>query len=983
MPSVLDWTRFDSGGIGPERAFEAFSAQLFERWLRREYPGQATSYTLHGAGGDGGVEAFARLADATIIGFQAKWFRKNLGDSEIRQIRNSLNRAVETFPGLTRYVVAVPLNLTKGRREGERGGLERWEAFVEEVARRRPLELIRWDEARLSEQLASPGNQELKATWFQGELTLEALQRAWNRVRRCLDQRYLPTLHGVGRIEAILASDLWTAGWISGAVQRLTRSSEALRTARLELGYFAQLTEGRRSKSVDAALATAMNDVEAHCAHTEALAAALRTGPSVSLPPLPTGRGFDSLDALVETIKREDDIHIGTMLKETLALLAEMRGELDRVDGELRGSLSPRVLAGPAGCGKTHATAASVESALGRGEPALMLLGREQDPGAGIARALGDALDTPGWSLRRILDGLEALAVLAQLQSGSDDPARFVRTLLVVDGIEESVRSTRWVDFLAGLSAELLPYPRIHLVLTTRPEFATRLGLPSDQDVTELPEDGDVDLPALLQDYARRFALALEQVPWLGWVLRSPLEVRLLAEEFAGSSVTSAVGANANLLTLFRRKLARLEHEARERAGARAWSEGLGLVHEVLMALAEATMDGRGRYVADHEIIRPVAGKDDEFTAERARSVLDLLQDHGLVDRWIRPSRGLQASRPTYALATRHLADYLLATRVSETLLKDLSDHRKVTYPEVLEGREMAAALFAAQLAEQGQFVLDLDWTEPPVALWELHARSLALLPPDQAGMRSAEIQQALLQSNTLNRALLRVLVLPVARIPRHPLGPMLLDAALRAVPLAEREPVWSVSEDLRGVGPWRGSYDTVLDEVHLDPAVDDWDGLPLVAAWSMSSVVEARRTRAREMLALWGAARLDQMVRLVRHMADVDDPQIVDDMAVAALGAAIGAPVPHPSLRELAILMDALYFAENASAWSPSVQVRVAARGVIERADMIFPGEFTELVRRAAPPYAPRGGDWPALDLDPAVFTTPPPAAVRPGPSA
>jgi hypothetical protein len=31
MATVLDWSRFETGPVGPDKAFEAFTAQLFER----------------------------------------------------------------------------------------------------------------------------------------------------------------------------------------------------------------------------------------------------------------------------------------------------------------------------------------------------------------------------------------------------------------------------------------------------------------------------------------------------------------------------------------------------------------------------------------------------------------------------------------------------------------------------------------------------------------------------------------------------------------------------------------------------------------------------------------------------------------------------------------------------------------------------------------------------------------------------------------
>lgn len=74
MPTMLDWSHFETGPVGPDKAFEVFTAQLFERWLRREVGPDLTTYVLHGAGGDGGVEAYATLSSGDIVGLQAKWF---------------------------------------------------------------------------------------------------------------------------------------------------------------------------------------------------------------------------------------------------------------------------------------------------------------------------------------------------------------------------------------------------------------------------------------------------------------------------------------------------------------------------------------------------------------------------------------------------------------------------------------------------------------------------------------------------------------------------------------------------------------------------------------------------------------------------------------------------------------------------------------------------------------------------------------------
>src|SRR2546422_1708417 len=131
---TLDWSRFERGSVGPERAFEAFCAQLFERWIRREYGDHVELYVLHGAGGDGGVEAFATLADGVVVGLQAKWFPGNLTDGRVEQIRSSVNTARTMYPTLQRYVVALPSN----RRDSQAHHQERL-SHRPTPGRRRPI----------------------------------------------------------------------------------------------------------------------------------------------------------------------------------------------------------------------------------------------------------------------------------------------------------------------------------------------------------------------------------------------------------------------------------------------------------------------------------------------------------------------------------------------------------------------------------------------------------------------------------------------------------------------------------------------------------------------------------------------------------------------------------------------------------------------------------------------------------------------------
>lgn len=856
-------------------------------------------------------------------------------------------------------------NLTKARHEDETGGVERWEDFVASAKADHPrVEIIRWDEGGLLDQLAQPRNQEIKALWFDGEFTSSMIAVAWEKARSRLGARYLPDLHAVGAIDALLDGDLWSAEAVGRTHRGLERARDALTEASAALGGFLRLTDGRRPADLDTPATEAAAAIDALRAHAMRLLDVLASGPRLDLPDRPMVHAFSEFADLLEQFRKEGEgTYTADHAERALTLAWEGFGHIEAFEDALRGSARPRLVVGPAGCGKTHAAAAGVHRWVEATNPCVLVLAKGCSPRDGAARMLAEALDTPGWPLARMLDGLEALAVLRQAahQAQDEGDAGFARALILIDGLEEAPDSERWGDVLGDLAVELARRPRVHLIATTRPEFFRHVDLPASIGHVGVEEHADVDLPAMLDAYAREYRVGIEEVPWLGWALRSALEIRLLAEEFRGRLVSAAEGANANALTLFRRKVARLEEEARRRAGEDAWTDHLGLLPATLEALSELTADGGRVRIDDAEVVARVMAIDPEFTARRVRVALALLQEHGLVDRYVPPPRGLRGPQREYSLATRHLSDFMLATRLAELTIAALGSGDPVPFPSALRWRDAASVLYAARLAERGHFLVDVAWVDPPPSLPAMHAQALALLPPDLAATRRAEIVEWLVESTALNRAIVRGLVLPVSRVPGHPLGPVVLDVALRSLALAARDPVWSVPEDLDGMGPWYHCFNEILDQFELADG-DSWDGPPLVAAWTTSTVIEERRRRVRAALAVWGAAQLGEMVLLLNHMSSVDDPQVLDDCVVAALGAAIGAPVDDAALLDLARLMDELFFAPNAGAWTESIPVRIAARGVVERAALVHPGQLEGELERARPPYEPRGG-WPAAD--------------------
>ena len=54
----MNWTKFQTHGMAPDKAFEVLCNQLFENWCKEKHPTDIASFSVvNGAGGDGGVES--------------------------------------------------------------------------------------------------------------------------------------------------------------------------------------------------------------------------------------------------------------------------------------------------------------------------------------------------------------------------------------------------------------------------------------------------------------------------------------------------------------------------------------------------------------------------------------------------------------------------------------------------------------------------------------------------------------------------------------------------------------------------------------------------------------------------------------------------------------------------------------------------------------------------------------------------------------
>lgn len=958
----MDWTNFQHHGDSPSAAFEALTGLLFERFCRREYGATLRALNfVRGAGGDGGVEAYAVLTSGDVIGLQAKWFRDTFGPKQFDQIDDSFRTAISVRPNLTKYCVAIPRKLGDDRTKKPSGTREekteraRWDEWTAKARTMTPKVTIElWDEAKLEQLLTEPENEGLHAHWFSRSIfTLDNLKNQFRGQRRgWLRERYVPEVHAAGELERDLALRLGepaaraeVLGWVRDVQRVLDTARDAV--ARLDRHpVFMERIANARVMQKDALEALSAG-IEAAKILGQGLRLGERCPGAISLQ---TGHER-SVRVLYHTLTEAENKRafrpLGEIRESIGACFAEIYPAWERLVEYweffwLNVTTKHTAYTGRPGVGKTHALARMVEARLLAGLPAVLLRGKTCPVQEDLPTILRRAFDCPSMNLVEILNALEATAARADarrsLRSPKDQLPRGIENeptcfLLAIDGLEESGAPSRWAELLGELASHVERYPRIRIAISLRTSACDAiLGQMSVPDYSEtvLPEDGDVQ--RLLPIYCKHYGMPLPERR-VRWAIRDPLSLRLYCDIYRDRPRAPISREDVALPNLFEEKLKRAEDAICDACGISRRESPLRIF---LGAIAREYVDhGAPRLEDAINAANNIAGG--RISNEQWSRVLEHAISEGLI--WTRAETHTNPlePKPNYVEpANEPLVDYLLAYAAKLDIQKAFPSKRSAEVMRRLSSRPDPIAQVAVLLAGEGVDLSRPDlWPEDlnraHIDTWVL--RAIASMDETRANGYRAWVRERLVISMPSCRRVLAELCIPVARDESHPFGPRFVHEALLPFLPAMRDLFWSGPADLRGEGePWAGLGVEALEHLKLDKD-DSGDGPPLLLGWALTSVDNRWRRRLRGELARWGAGRIDELVRWLELVFETNDPQMAEDAAMVAFGAACLAG-NAPRLTELADWVNANLLAAHAPRRRENVVVLHAARGIVERAN-------------------------------------------------
>ncbi|MFP8833437.1 hypothetical protein ACLIJR_04110 [Hydrogenophaga sp. XSHU_21] len=506
---------------GQDDAFEELTCQL----ARRNPPDKAVEFRrIHGAGGDGGVEAYWVLDNGSEVGYQAKYYLRS-GEVHWGAIDESVSTALKLHPLLRIYYVALACDLTdKTARKGKTGWekweehKKTWEASAKSVLGH-DVTFILWPAFELRAMLERPAMAGLLEHWF-GVLALKPdwLSHRVDRAVADLDERYHAEDHVPVDVERLF--------------DVLLRSDKALERFH---DHFAQIEEvarrclskvpgdpGPRTEEAERTRGDVANVLAIEAVLNAAAWEPWNTRKWASLVSIAQG----SASVLATSVRdearstgtrRDDDLQATLNGLSQLVRLLEALGKAwsgDAVRAERERAV---LLFGRGGSGKSHLLAGQAVRAAAEGRPTVLVLGQYLRAGPiwpQILARLG--IDVPPETFLQALD--------------SAAEAAKKRALFLVDALNEGAGARLWRSELASFLTMFKPYKNIACVLSCRSEYLPYVVPKTVEDrVPQLEVRGFEtfdEQQAAARVYMDRKGIARPSSPWLAEEFRNPLFLR-------------------------------------------------------------------------------------------------------------------------------------------------------------------------------------------------------------------------------------------------------------------------------------------------------------------------------------------------------------------------------------------------------------------------------------------------------------------------
>lgn len=971
----MEWHSFNTHNDSYERAFEALCVQLFEKWIYREYPDNIMYFScVNGAGGDGGVEAYAELNNNQIIGIQAKWFLNAIQDSEISQIKKSIFSAVTVRPTLNKYIVCIPRNLSpqtirRGGKLSKNYEERRWNDLISEIkSSHLNLEIELWNDNKITSELQYSVNVGIQKYWFKKSIvSIKELKRSFELAKTgWLEERYIPSLHQMGFISEKLKILFWDRAYRKKSIDKIDRISHKLHHAydEIQICISYEIDDSIKAKFVQLS-----NDILDKSEFLSGLRITIECGYAPSK--IDFFKGFDEIGFVYELKnKNRMETYYQYYSRACEALIDTDRDypkyEINSIIKNLKDQCY--IFIGDPGTGKTHGLANAVERRLAEGFPAIIIRAKNspvEDGWGAILRNSYRNFET--WNEEEIWNVFEAICASVDISRTIKKDKDQLQNqhnlfLICVDGIDETVNWNEWKIRINELVTICKNHRRLRFCVSWRPYFTEEYKIPFK--TFYIDTRGDVDVGTLFPDYIKHYDIDVSNVPWIRWALRTPYALKLFCDIYKNSRIQNFKKVETTINKLLEKKIENIEKELKERINHH-WSPKDKILNNFLMKLAQY-------FLSRNEInrndicstLRESQRKRNLLSEAEAGEIVDFLSEYNIITEFNIHNKNNDGNGVYYQFSNQMITNYLIAkTALNRYFNKKITKMLPVFICNFLLKYSLKNVIDNIGALKMASIILLSDYNLligkdiilkkiSKSVILDLQLFTLSQVLPDITSKYKDLILDEIKKSTSSIRNVIRKLVIPAANIEKHPLGPVMIHEYLKNFEnAATRDIYWSGPGNLEynQGAPWEKAEDNPIVSVVLSDN-DHWTGLPLLFAWSLTSVENKVRKHCQVELTKWGIKNPSQFIKLIEVVFETNDPQMREDLALISYGITllIKDLVSIKNLQKWAI--DNI-FSDEKIVKTNNIVIRHAGRGILERAQVMNIIEVRN-IEKFRPPY-------------------------------
>lgn len=931
-----------------DQAFEELCFQLRDREMPEGAKLIKTGYQ------DGGLEWYFKLPNGELWGWQAKYIDD--ASDLLGAMKKSLKTVAAKRPTCTRltFCVAMDLSDAPGRSTREKFDKEKV-TWAKEIDGAEDIALDLMGEGELLERLTSHPEQR-GIEWFFWEKEVFSPEWSKQQLRRVGEEvgpRYNPHLNvqvpiekaieGLARSDGFHRAFKSSRGAVVRALSKLNPSRYERLERRTELETILGIAEAWMFEVPSSLDPWELPNNQLWLERTNAMFDAITKAQPGEAQPVEKDMPTEEEHALGR---------LGTDLRRDLSRIEDALGSFAAfAQSAPARAAETRALfiLGEAGQGKTHLVCDVANRMRDEGQPVAVILANRfsgQNVWAEVERQMG----VGSIGTEKLLQGMRSAAAAA------DKPF-----LLLFDALNESGNAYGWQDELPAILAELADSPWIAVGFTVRSEYEEVVIPPREN----LPPTSFVMHPG----FAGREVEAAEkffefykidaQVPDLDPAFANPLFLTIYCKGLEGAPAPSP--GSESIRAVFDRYVAKISREIDRRLRLDGRKKTIEHAIETLSAELLARGSDSIPYLEATELL-------DAFAKDRTEwpnTVTGQMLAEGLLSRDFRWSQEANDYGELIRFSFQRFSDF----HIAESLIADVSSAEELA--EVLRSDDNRVKQFESARAGWIAALSVLLPEQLGVELlsahtWDLADRkeiwqsefmsSLVTRHPSAVSVDTVELFGSI-QTDTrgLYRQALDSMV-AVASKPDHPLNADRLHDSLLSLSMPERDFVWTTETyyDLDTDVPLgRLIHWAARVEREIDGEVARLAAIPLV--WTFTSPNRRLRDYATKALATFMARHISELTKLVTSFEPVDDPYVVERLAVAAHGSLLLArPFPIEDAKQLLGALESLVLDPTRA---PDQLARDAVRGCAElcwRNQLIIDSEFEHF----KPPY---GADPPS----------------------